>query len=254
MEKQEYPVIKGAESFFFPGNRVGVLLCHGFLGTPQSVEEMGRAIAAKGFTVSCPRLPGHGTHAQDLARFSADDWFAEIERAYLELKADCTAVFVIGQSMGGTLTLDLASRHTGINGIVLLNPAIDIPAFETFRTMPATGFVAEDRPDIKRRDVVEITYSEAPIRAYHELFSYLDAVAPKLGRVRCAVTVFVSPDDHVVPPGNTDFILGKVSSETKRKYSLPNSYHIASMDHDMNFIVEKACGFMTENAALAERV
>lgn len=254
MEKQEYPVIKGAESFYFPGNGVGVLLCHGFLGTPQSVEELGRAIAAKGFTVSCPRLPGHGTHAHELARFSAADWFAAIERAYLELKADCTAVFVIGQSMGGTLTLDLASRHTGINGIVLLNPAIDIPAFETFRTMPATGFVDEDRPDIKRRDAVEITYSEAPVKAYHEILSYLNAVAPKLSRVRCPVTAFVSPDDHVVPPSNTDFILGKVSSEAKRKYSLPNSYHIASMDHDMDFIVEEACGFMAELAALAEHV
>lgn len=244
MDQQLHPVIRGAESFLMEGTSVGVLMCHGFLGTPQSMRDLGQALADKGYTVSCPRLPGHGTHFKDLERFSSSDWFARIEQAYMELKESCSIIFVMGQSMGGTLTLDLASRCGDIAGILLLNPAIDIPSFEIYRDESANGYVDEDKPDIKKADAVEITYNEAPVQAYHELLCYLNAVTPKLSGVRCPVAAFVSPDDHVVPPGNTDYILSKVQSETKLKYELLDSYHIASMDNDLEFILEKSIGFM----------
>ena len=41
-------VIPGAESFFLPGNSIGILICHGFNGTPQSVRYLGEKFAAKG--------------------------------------------------------------------------------------------------------------------------------------------------------------------------------------------------------------
>ena len=254
MDKHLHPVIQGAESFLLEGNSVGILMCHGFLGTPQSMSDLGQAIAAHGYTVSCPRLPGHGTHFKDLERFSSNDWFARIERAYMELKESCSTIFVIGQSMGGTLTLDLASRYDDITGIMLLNPAIDIPAFEIYREGSASSYVDEDKPDIKKTDAVEITYSEAPIKAYHELLRYMDTVEPKLTDIHCPVMAFQSIDDHVVPPSNTDYILGKVQSGTKQKFELQDSYHIASMDHDLKFIIEKSIGFIEEKVMLSKRV
>ncbi|WP_394121126.1 alpha/beta hydrolase [Planococcus donghaensis] len=246
----EYPVNPQAESFFLRGNSTGVLLCHGFLGTPQSVKELGEAIAAHGYTVSCPRLPGHGTHFKDLEQFVCGDWFARIEEAYNELKQTCSSVIVIGQSMGGTLSLDLASRHPDIQGIVLINPAIDIPAFETFRDQPSSAYVTEGQPDIKKEDAVEITYEQAPVKAYHQLLKYMDAVDAKLADVRCPIVCFQSLEDHVVPPGNTDYILSRVQSESMQKYELHNSYHIASMDHELDFIAGKAIQFVEETLPL----
>lgn len=250
MVKEQYPVIPQAESFFLKGNSTGILLCHGFLGTPQSVKELGEAIAAHGYTVSCPRLPGHGTHAKDLEQFACDDWFAQVEDAYNDLRRTCSAVVVIGQSMGGTLSLDLASRHPNIQGIVLINPAIDIPAFETYRNQPGSEYVSEDQPDIKKADAVEITYEQAPVKAYQQLLRYMNAVDAKLSDVRCPVVCFQSLEDHVVPPSNTDYILSKVQSQHTQKYELHNSYHIASMDHELDFIIEKAIGFVEEALSL----
>ncbi|MDN3450082.1 alpha/beta fold hydrolase [Planococcus sp. APC 3906] len=254
MDQQLHPVIRGAESFLLEGNSIGVLLCHGFLGTPQSMSELGHAIAVHGYTVSCPRLPGHGTHFKDLERFSSSDWFARIEKAYMELKESCSTIFVIGQSMGGTLTLDLASRYCEIAGILLLNPAIDIPSFENYREESASGYVNEDKPDIKKADAIEITYSEAPVKAYHELLRYMDSVKPKLADIHCPVIAFQSMEDHVVPPGNTDYILSKVQSEAKQKFELQDSYHIASMDNDLEFIIEKSIGFMRDTVLVQEMV
>ncbi|MBT2570998.1 alpha/beta fold hydrolase [Planococcus sp. ISL-110] len=113
--------------------------------------------------------PGHGTHAKDLEQFACDDWFARVEDAYNDLRRTCSAVVVIGQSMGGTLSLDLASCHPDIQGLVLINPAIDIPAFETYRNQPDSAYVRQDQLDIKKADAVEITYEQASVKAYQQL-------------------------------------------------------------------------------------
>src|SRR5262249_61661789 len=67
------PVLPGAEPFDHAGGPVGVLLCHGFTGSPQTLRGWADYLAAQGLTVSLPRLPGHGTTWQDLARTGGGD-------------------------------------------------------------------------------------------------------------------------------------------------------------------------------------
>ncbi|MEJ7707949.1 MAG: alpha/beta fold hydrolase [Nocardioidaceae bacterium] len=68
-------------------------------------------LAAAGFTVSLPRLPGHGSTWQDLNRTRWQDWYAEVCRALDELMATCDEVMVAGLSMGGCLALRLAEKR-----------------------------------------------------------------------------------------------------------------------------------------------
>src|SRR6266702_3402661 len=60
-------LLPGAEPFEHAGGPVGVLLCHGFTGSPQTLRGWADYLAARGLTVSLPRLPGHGTTWQVLA-------------------------------------------------------------------------------------------------------------------------------------------------------------------------------------------
>ena len=55
------PVLPGAEPFRHEGGEVGVLLCHGFTGSPQSLRPWAEYLAERGLTVALPLLPGHGT-------------------------------------------------------------------------------------------------------------------------------------------------------------------------------------------------
>ncbi len=64
-------ILQGAEPFFFPGNDIGVLVCHGFTGTTQSMRPLGEALAAAGYTVIGPRLAGHGISPAAMARTTA---------------------------------------------------------------------------------------------------------------------------------------------------------------------------------------
>ena len=102
--EEKFPVIDGAESFYFKGNEVGILVSHGFMGTPQSVRYIGEKLVQYGYSVVAPRLKGHGTHYYDLENCTYEDWFQSLEREYLELKKRCTTIFVTGSVYGRNIS------------------------------------------------------------------------------------------------------------------------------------------------------
>jgi pimeloyl-ACP methyl ester carboxylesterase len=119
-------ILPGAEPFTHDGSgEIGVLLCHGFTGSPQSMAPWGAALADAGFTVMCPLLPGHGRTWQEMNRTTWPDWYREVDQAFGGLVERCRTVFVFGLSMGGTLALRLAERHgSSVAGLVLVNPSV----------------------------------------------------------------------------------------------------------------------------------
>ncbi len=118
-------VLPGAEPYSHEGGPTGVLLCHGFTGCPQSLRPWAEYLASEGLTVSLPRLPGHGTTWQEMNRTRWEDWYAEVDRAFGELQAATTEIFVMGLSMGACLALRLAELNgAAVSGLVLVNPSI----------------------------------------------------------------------------------------------------------------------------------
>ena len=231
-------IIKGAEAFFIEGNEIGILLSHGFMGTPQSVRFVGEKLAQLGYTVLAPRLKGHGTDYYDLESSTKEDWFQSLEDGYNTLKDYCSKVFVIGQSMGGTLSLWLSYKNPEISGLVLINAALSIPTLEHLENAISPRFVDEDRPDIKDKSVHEITYDKAPLLSIQELQKLMNITPAILPSIHCPILGIKSSIDHVVPPKNTDFILANIASKNKQLVVLENSYHVASMDFDKQLIVD----------------
>nr|HMQ74358.1 alpha/beta fold hydrolase [Rubrivivax sp.] len=105
------PILAGAEPFFFKGNDIGVLVCHGFTGTTQSMRYLGEQLHGAGYTVIGPRLKGHGVSPAAMARSTAADWVESVEQALDELRKHCSQIYMTGLSMGGTLTLHTAAKH-----------------------------------------------------------------------------------------------------------------------------------------------
>src|SRR3954468_17441690 len=114
-----------AEPFAVDGAPVGVVVCHGFTGMPGSMRPWAEALAAAGLTVRLPRLPGHGTRWQDANKVGWQDWYDELERAFDDVRSRCEQTFLVGLSMGGTLSLRLAERRgDDVAGVVVVNPAL----------------------------------------------------------------------------------------------------------------------------------
>ncbi|MDQ0246705.1 carboxylesterase [Bacillus fengqiuensis] len=236
--KENYPVIKGAEPFYFKGNDIGLLISHGFMGTPQSVRFLGESLSRYGYTVLGPRLKGHGTHYQDLEKCTHEEWLAELERGYPILKEQCSTIFVMGQSMGGTLALWLADKYPNIKGIILINAALSVPAFEYLKGKAGPKFISEKEPDLKARGIHEITYPNTPLRSIHELQKLMEKTPAIIPSITHPILCFKSAEDHVVPPENTEYIIEHIGSDKKEMVTLFNSYHVASMDNDKEIIVE----------------
>lgn len=240
-------MLVGAEPFAHEGSDdIGVLLCHGFTSTPQSMRAWAEHLAEAGCTVRCPLLPGHGSRWQDLNRTTWRDWYGAVERELDELRGRCRSVFVFGLSMGGTLTLRLAEQHPDIAGIVLVNPSVMTLRKEAkllpviSRVVPSLAAIAGD---IAKPDVVELAYSRLPLRGMASLQQLWGVVRADLGAVRQPLLLLHSTTDHVVEPENSAIVLAEVSSEDVTEVVLADSYHVATLDHDAPRIFSDSVDF-----------
>ncbi|HVE27534.1 MAG TPA: alpha/beta fold hydrolase [Sporichthya sp.] len=242
------PLLPGAEPFHHAGGPVGALVCHGFTGSPQSMRPWAEALAEAGLTVALPRLPGHGTRWQDMNMTTWDDWYGCVEREFLALKERCDAVFVMGLSMGGTLSLRLAEQHgRDLAGVVVVNPSVIgldprlriLPVLQ--RVVPSLGGIASD---IKKPGVTELAYNRVPLRALHSLRKAWDVVRADLPKVTQPLLLLRSLEDHVVEPESARLILSRVSSTDVTEVELHDSYHVATLDNDADRIVAESLAFV----------
>lgn len=241
-------LMPGAEPWTADGGPTGVLVVHGFTGTPQSMRPLAEAFAAAGFTVSLPLLPGHGTRVEDMLPTRWQDWSAAAEQAYDELAARCEAVCVAGLSMGGTLTLWLASRHPEIRGIVLVNPLAEGEAPGITGTVTQLRQLGEPLvpgigSDIALEGSVESAYPMTPVEPLLSLHAALADLRPALQRIHCPVLLLTSPQDHVVEPVSSDLVAATVQGPIER-VTLERSFHVATLDHDAALIEQRAVAFV----------
>ncbi len=233
------------------GGNTGVVLCHGFTGSPASMKPWADHLVEHGYSVRAPRLPGHGTTWQELNRTRWPDWYAEVDRAYADLRERCDRVVVAGLSMGGCLALRLAEQHDDIAGVVLVNPAVHLERKDIL-LVPLLRHVVPAIPgignDLKRDDVEESGYDRTPLHALHSQTKMWKDVRDNLSKIHQPLLLFRSVTDHVVDASSAPIILGGVSSMNKREVLLHNSFHVATLDYDMDFIFAESSAFIAEHA------
>jgi carboxylesterase len=241
-------VLPGAEPFAADRGRVGIVLCHGFTGSPQGLRGWGEALAASGVSVRLPRLPGHGTTWQEMNRTTWDEWYDEVDAAFAELRERCSSVFVAGLSMGGALALRLAEQHgADVAGLVLVNPAV----FVRHPMLPALPLLRRVLPsfppikgDIKKPGVTELGYDRMPLHALASMLKGYALVSAGLGTVDQPLLLLRSAEDHVVPSANSALVLARVASSDVTEIVLEDSYHVATLDNDAERIEKESLAFI----------
>jgi len=252
------PVLPGAEPFAAAGSgplaRVGALLLHGFTGSPQSMRPWAEHLAAAGLAVRLPRLPGHGTSWREMQRTRWTDWYAEAERTFDELAGCCDAVFVMGLSMGGTLTLRLAEeKGDAVRGIVTVNASLAsqnrqlllVPVLA--RLVPSFPGIASD---IRKPGVTEIAYDRVPLQAVASLRHLWRVTRADLGRITCPVLAYRSRVDHVVEPVSGELLARGTSAGLVTERVLEDSYHVATLDNDAQTIFAGSVEFVRSRVGI----
>jgi carboxylesterase len=236
------------------GRAIGVLLVHGFTGSPASMKPWGQALADHGYAVEVPLLPGHGTRWQDLNQVAWTAWYAEAEAAFDRLRETCDAVVVGGLSMGGSVVLRLAEeRGDQVSGIVLVNAFVSSTRKELValpllkHVVPSLRGVVND---IKKPDQDEHGYQRLPLKGLSAVTEMWSVVVPDLKRVTQPLLYFRSSVDHVIDPSSSPTVLRGVGSVDVEERMLDNSYHVATLDHDAERIFTESAEFVARVTAV----
>lgn len=239
------PVLPRCEAFSFEGGSAGILLLHGWSGNPSSLRPMGEWLAERGYSVVCPRLPGHGTTWQDLETRRWTEWAEEAERALQEIASRCETVVAAGLSVGAALAFHLgATRPDRLAGVVAINPFLREPRLRLApvvrlfrRTVKGIG------NDIKKPGQDEHPYDRVPVVGLGRLGHLLAEVRRELPQVQVPVLVLAAPQDHVSRRGTAEYVMERVGSDDKQLVVLPDSYHVATLDNDAETIFERTHEF-----------
>jgi esterase/lipase/1-acyl-sn-glycerol-3-phosphate acyltransferase len=210
---------------------VGVLLSHGYMAAPLEVKSLAEHLGSMGFWVYVPRLKGHGTSPDDLAKRSYKDWVESIDSGYALISSICRKVVVGGFSTGAGLALNLATRVKEVAGVFAVAAPMTLKDFSSkfapavdmwnrimdkaYQVGPKKIFV-ENKPENPH-----INYLRNPISGVRELARLMDDLEPKLSGLNKPALIIQSRRDPVVDPKGSKKIFELLGTQQK-EYLLVN--------------------------------
>jgi len=238
----------GAEPFSLGDGHVGMLMIHGFTGSPASMRPIGEWLAERHVRVEGVRLPGHGTDLDDLRARGWSEWVEAAAAGLRSLRTDCRTVVAFGQSMGGAIALHLAATRAGeVDAIALANPYVfDI----RHAVIPVGRLVLREvngvANDISITGVEENADARMPVPAIAQMAAMLRLVRRELSAIRQPVVLFRSANDHVIPRGGPAKVLARLGSVRKQLVECPSSFHVVTLDRDAPLVRERLLAFARE--------
>jgi carboxylesterase len=238
--------------------RRGVLLLHGFAGTPPELRRLGEHLASNGFRCRGPALAGHASTPEALEATTRHDWTRSAQEELDALFGECDEVMVAGQSMGGTIALHLAATDLRVAAVATLAAPVWLSGLATRAIPVVRRLMRWHRPggdiDLYDLEAIDELYSHGlrPMSAIHEFTSLLKEVRNELAAVRAPVIVLHGGRDRTIAPANAMEIERRLvcSREVVRRL-FPRSGHGMSVDVDREEINAAVLQWFNRHSHLA---
>lgn len=240
-------IMKGAEPYLLTGGEHGVLLIHGFTGSPSEMRLMGEFLNAQGYTALAPRLCGHGSTPEDMAETGWKQWYSDAENGFHILSGICREISVVGLSMGGLLAIKLAFEYP-VKRLALMSTPIYIadkrlpmlPVYRLFRSYA----------DKRRRKLTgvdpsySVCYDRTPLKSVASLLELIRHVTALIPQVRTPVLIVQSHNDRTVRPKSAQYIYDLIGSQDKELLWLGRSGHIVTLDSERDDVFHTVAEFL----------
>lgn len=232
------------------GERVGVLMLHGFMGSPLSSRPMAEYLSQQGIFVHCPLLPGHGSYPRQFHNVSRRSWLAEAEEAFDYATGQVDELFVMGHSMGNILGAHVASRNPGIKGMLMLAPVYDVPDRRLRFVGIGRHFITWYYPHKSKRESMQALVrervldfdpsidfddpefqaqlpelSKVPLSGMHEMAETIKYGRSLWPALDIPTLLFAGDHDVAAPPENARAILEDLPNPDKRLVVYPQAGH-----------------------------
>lgn len=247
----------GCEPFAAEGSgenaRTGIVLIHGFTGSPDSTAPWAEHLNGLGYRVNAIRLPGHGTTWQDANTKTFADLLSAAEAAFAEMREHTDRVFLMAQSFGSALALWIAAdRADEVSGVVLVNPWVRADGVASWQRhlVPLQKYLAmvvSNVPgvasDIADPTKEELGYEKVPVKLAATLVPGFTTLRDRLPAVTAPIQLHLSTVDHVLARSNAELIRASVRGPIE-EFSLTRSHHVATLDHDAPEIFARSAQFV----------
>lgn len=174
------------EPFTLPGTAGGALLVHGFAGTPNDLRPLAGELNARGWETQGLLLPGFGPDIHTLPQRRMEDWANAARAALSDLQQRHRRTLLVGHSMGGGLSLQVAADLQP-NGLVLLAPFWRFDRW-LWKTLPVLRLFVRN---VRLFAVQKLDFSDA--RTRRELGLFLPGADLDDPQIQAAVRRFSLP-------------------------------------------------------------
>ena len=218
----------------------GVLLLHGWTGSPAHFRLLADELIALGYSVSAPLYPGHGTRVEDMLATGWRDWLRSAAEAADELTRLGKRLHLIGLSMGGVISILLAPTFDAAT-LATINAPMKIQSKRARVARLARGSKRIVRqqplpPPVGAGAAYYHQYSDTPIGKLGDLFDLVRAARRTLEQVECPTLIVQSRVDETVQPESAKIIYDALGSDDKRLLWLDDSRHVAIIDQEREAI------------------
>ena len=239
-----------AEPFAFENGEHGVLLIHGFTGSPAHMRPLGEKLRDAGFSVRGICLPGHGTDMEDMRDKTWQDWLLCCREAAGEMAKKYRYFTAAGLSMGGVLALMLAEERDLTACVPIAAPMRTTNRFRALAPAASLFYpTIHKRADGIRAGVdarYDIGYTSFPTYSTHHLSVLMRKCRQQLSLIRCPVLTVQSRKDETVTPDSPDIILKGVGSEKKAMLWLEEAPHVCTISPEYEKIAKGMAAFLKE--------
>ncbi len=242
-----------AREFNFKGNNTGVLLIHGFTGTPSEMRLLGEYLAKKGYTVKGILLKGHEAAPESVKICSYRDWIRGVVEGYKDLKQGCDEVFAVGFSMGGLLALYLA-RNFDVRGVITLSAPIRIYSSKTAADYIRGRIKAHFPEALYEKSARVLSCKRPPMLTFHNFFRLIGYVKENLRHIDKPVLIMQSYGDRRVRPLSANIIYNNIGSKDKSIIYLHKSGHIITCDTEKEQVFKEVYSFITSRSAYKREI
>ena len=242
--------------FFFKGRgHAAVLLTHGFTGTPYEMRSLGRALARAGISARGILLPGHEC-SEDMTHVTRKDWYRAVREAYQDLRSEYDRVGLVGLSMGGLLSLHLASDpQMEVDAVATLAAPMFLYGWQARMLLPVVAASPlgkrwrweKSSPGNIRCDKARAMHPSlrwCMASALGELRAVLRETRPRLAQVKAPLLIQHGRHDSTALVQSAEILYNRVGSQHKEKIILPESYHVITVDVESKTVERNVVRFM----------